>query len=134
MSRYAALSKGLIIKAPFVNWIVEGRKTWELRSSHTQVRGPIALIQQGTGTVVAVAHLIDSVGPLSDEVMTANFQKHAVTPDRQNLPELRKYRHAWVLAEVKRLRRPVPYVHPIGAVKWVSLAPAVIQSVVAESS
>lgn len=133
MSRYAGLSRGLIIKAPYVNWIMDGRKTWELRSSHTQVRGPIALIEQGTGTVVAVARLVDSKGPLTAADMAANVHHHAVTPERQHLPELQKYKHAWVLADIKRLPRPVPYVHPSGAVKWVTLAPAVAQAVIAAS-
>ncbi|GCL65159.1 ASCH domain-containing protein [Pseudaquabacterium pictum] len=129
MSSYAGLSKGLIIKAPFIDWIMEGRKTWELRSTHTQVRGPIALIQKGTGSVVAVARLVDSKGPLSAADMAANLQHHAVAPDRLAMPDLQKYRFAWVLGDVKRLARPVSYTHRNGAVIWVALDLAVAGSV-----
>lgn len=130
MSNYAGLSKGLIIKAPFIDWIMAGRKTWELRSKHTQVRGPIALIKQGTGTVVAVARLIESKGPLTDADMAGNFQNHAVAPDRLLLPEVQKYRFAWVLSDVKQLGRPVPYIHRSGAVIWAALDDAAAGAVV----
>ena len=63
MTHYTGLSKGLIIKAPFMDWILSGRKPWELRSSHSKQRGPIALILQGSGTLVGVARLIDSIDP-----------------------------------------------------------------------
>ena len=121
MSNYAGLSKGLIIKAPFIDWIMEGRKTWELRSTHTQVRGPIALIEKGTGTVVGVARLVGSKGPLSAADMAANVQNHSVAVDRLALPEVQKYCFAWVLGDVKRLARPVPYTHRSGAVIWAAL-------------
>lgn len=130
MSVYAGLGKGLIIKSPFIDRIMEGQKTWELRSKHTQVRGPIALIKQGTGTVVAVARLVDSKGPLTDADMAANGHNHGVTPDRLTLPEVQKYRYAWVLAEVTRLARPVPYTHRSGAVVWAALDDGVAGAVI----
>lgn len=130
MTIYTGLSKGLIIKAPFIDWILSGRKTWELRSSHTKQRGPIALILQGSGTVVGIARMVDSIGPLTDADMEGNFDRHAVAPERMKLPEVAKYRHAWVLSDVKRLARPVPYNHPNGAVKWVTLDPKVALSAI----
>lgn len=131
MNNYTGLSRGLIIKAPFIDWIVEGRKRWELRSSQTKQRGPIALIEKGSGTVVAVARLVDSLGPLSSAEMLANQHNHAVTPERLALPDLAKYRHAWVLADVKRLARPVAYRHKNGAVIWVALESGEIAAVLA---
>jgi len=134
MTIYAGLSKGLIINTPFIDWILEGRKTWELRSQATQQRGPIALIQKGTGMVMGVARLVDSTGPMTDVEMAASGHLHAVTPERLKLPEVAKYRHAWVLADARRLPKPVAYVHPAGAVKWVTLAPAVAQAVIAAAA
>jgi len=40
-------TKGLVIKSPYIDRILAGTKTWEMRSSATSVRGPIALIKQG---------------------------------------------------------------------------------------
>lgn len=130
MSIYTGLSKGLIINTPFIDWIMSGRKTWELRSQKTLQRGPIALIQKGSGLVVGIARLIGSKGPLTDAEMEASGHLHAVPPARMKSAEVAKYRHAWVLADAKPLRRSVSYVHPSGAVKWVTLAPAVAQAVI----
>lgn len=134
MSIYAGLSKGLIINTPYIDWILEGRKTWELRSQQTLQRGPIALIQKGSGLVVGVARLVGSKGPLTESEMAASGHLHAMPPDQLELPEFSKYRHAWVLSDAKRLRRPVSYVHPNGAVKWVTLAPAVAQAAIEGAS
>jgi hypothetical protein len=43
---------GLLVKQPWIDLILRGVKTWELRGSRTKASGRIALIQSGTGTVV----------------------------------------------------------------------------------
>jgi hypothetical protein len=55
--------KGLIIRAPYVDWIVDGKKTWEIRGSATKVRGPLALIKGGSGTIVGTCTLSDVIAP-----------------------------------------------------------------------
>lgn len=116
--------KGLIIDTPAIDKILSGRKTWEMRSSHTKVRGMIALIKKGSGTVVGVAHLVDSLGPFSKEELLASQDRHLISSQRLDDPKVEKWNHAWVLKDVKPLVRPVPYTHPNGAVKWVNLDPA----------
>ena len=37
--------RGLLTKQPWIGTILAGSKTWEIRGSSTEVRGPIALIQ-----------------------------------------------------------------------------------------
>lgn len=37
--------RGLILKSPWIDLILDGRKTWEIRGSNTLVRGHIALIK-----------------------------------------------------------------------------------------
>ena len=34
--------RGLIIRDPFVTWILDGEKTWELRGKATQVREEVS--------------------------------------------------------------------------------------------
>lgn len=87
------------------------------------------MIQKGTGQILGVAHLVDSKGPLTSADMAGAEHLHAVTPERQVLPEVAKYRHAWVLSGARRLSRPVSYAHPSGAVTWVTLAPETVHAI-----
>jgi hypothetical protein len=120
---------GLLIRAPWINLILEGSKTWEIRGTRTGKRGRIALIQSGTGTVIGVAELVDALGPLTLSDLVANASKAGFDKrDRVlNLPYQRTF--AWVLQRPHRLRQPVPYAHPYGAVIWVSLAHSVERDV-----
>lgn len=110
------VSSGLIIDEPWIGHILDGRKSWEMRTTAVTKRGKIALIAKGTKTIVGVSTLTDSIGPLDDQEIVVNEAKHLVP-----LSRIGKWRHAWVLANTVRLRYPVPYSHPSGAVKWVNL-------------
>jgi hypothetical protein len=113
--------KGLIIGSPQIDKILAGKKTWEMRSTATKQRGLIALIRKGSGTVVGVAHLVDSMGPLEKKEMLDNEHRHQISPDRLDLPKICTYRHAWVLEKVRAFQLPINYSHPSGAVIWVNL-------------
>jgi hypothetical protein len=115
--------RGLIIKQEFLDLILCGRKDWELRGSPTNVAGAIALIQAGSGTIVGRADLDSVFGPLSLGDLKANASHLGCRP-----AEVSKYypkTYAWVLKNAKRLKRPIPYRHPQGAVIWVKLNRAV---------
>jgi len=117
--------RGLLIKKPWLDEILDGAKRWEIRGSRTTRRGEIALIESGTGTVVGTAELVDVIGPLDlrrlrDHAADAGFVAAA-------LPYTETY--AWVLAGPRRLTRPVRYRHPPGAVIWVKLAPSVTRAI-----
>jgi hypothetical protein len=84
-------------------------------------RETIALIQKGSTAIYGIADIVDSIGPLSRAQMIANEAKHRIEPSRLDSPEVAKYRYAWVLANVRRLRHTVPYVHKLGQVKFVGL-------------
>lgn len=115
------MEKGLLIKSPHIENILSGLKTWEMRSKPTKVRGKIALIRSGSGKIVGDAKLIDCIGPLTMEDKRANMEKHRISPERLELPEVAKYVYAWVLADAVEYAKPVPYDHPSGAVIWVDL-------------
>ncbi len=107
--------KGLIIRLPWIDFILDGVKSWEIRGSNTNVRGQIALIQSGTKTIVGVVELVDS-RPLSLEEYQAAEAFHCIrTTDALPYPKT----YAWVLANPRPLAQPVPYVHPMGAVIWI---------------
>jgi hypothetical protein len=109
--------KGLIIKDPWINLILDGVKTWEIRGSATNIRGVIALIQSGTKMVYGTVELYNSI-LLNREEYELNQAKHKVPLDIR-LPYLKVY--AWEFRNAKRYYKPKPYIHPQGAVIWVNL-------------
>lgn len=111
---------GLIIRSPYVDWILAGKKTWEIRGRRTLARGKIALIRGGSGLVVGTCHLTDVVGPLTLRELRKNTRRLAEPKSEiRSLPY--KTTYAWVLKNVRRFRRPRRYKHPSGAVIWVRL-------------
>lgn len=114
-------TSGLIIKPEPLKKILNGSKTWEMRSAPTSRRGPIALIEKGGRRIVGVAYITSVQGPLTDQVMQASVHLHGITPDRLELPEVQKYRYAWVLSNIKTLHPPVPFSPRNGAVTFVNL-------------
>ena len=126
--------KGLMIRSPWIEKILEGKKTWEIRGSNTKIRGTIALIRSGSGTVVGTCELVDVVGPLTLSELRNNTRKHGVKLNliRNTLPYKKTY--AWVLSRVRTLKAPVPYKHPMGAVIWVNLTPQVTRKVLKETN
>ena len=110
--------RALIVRKEWLDMILDGIKTWELRSRHTNVRGAIGLIEAGSGLVIGTANLTDSKGPLSTEEWRRGVSKHKV-PYRGCEHLAKKWNHAWVLEEAERFKYPIPYQHPKGAVIWV---------------
>lgn len=123
--------RGLPIRQPYIDMILDGQKTWEMRKSRCNFRERIALIQSGSLSVVGVADVVDCIGPLTDEERFAAADKHCVAPAGWSNPKFMDYRFAWVLTNVQRLPRPVPYRHPSGAVIWVTLEDTVAQQLAA---
>ena len=109
---------GLIIKKEWLDLILDGKKdsgekkTLEVRSSPNKKSGPIALIESRSGMVKETC----TIGPsfyMSDETFKELKDKHFVEKS------FYKKNYAWPLSDAKRLEKPVPYIHPQGAVKWV---------------
>jgi uncharacterized membrane protein len=126
--------RGLIIRSPRIEKIIEGEKTWEIRGSNTKTRGTIALIRSGSGLVVGTCKLVDVVGPLSPSGFKRNAARHCVKvrAPGNHLPYKKTY--AWVLSDATPLKKPRPYQHPQGAAIWVNLPPGVSRRVFASIS
>lgn len=118
-------TKGLIIKSPYIDRILAGTKTWEMRSSNTSQRGPIALIKQGTGQILGVANLVGVKGPLSEQDKLNNIDRHQISEERLQSGDTEKWNVAWILECAQPLDTPITYQHPNGAVIWVNLEPQV---------
>ncbi|MEJ5999928.1 ASCH domain-containing protein [Paucibacter soli] len=117
----ALIDRGLVIDTPYIDRILAGIKTWEMRSTATKLRGRIALIRKGSGQVIGTAELADSLGPFTDAQMIEHHDKHRIELERIRSGQVAKWRHAWVMKNVHALSTPVPYVHRPGAVIWVAL-------------
>jgi hypothetical protein len=120
--------RALLIRHPWIDLILDGEKTWEIRGSRTAIREVIALVPSGCGTIIGTCELVDCIGPLTSH----NFRKHAekagMRPSEAKLGHYRQT-YAWVLAKPRRLKTPVPYEHPSGAVIWVNLDQSVERKV-----
>lgn len=123
--------KALIIRSPWIDLILSGRKVWEMRSRATHIRGRIALIRAGSGQVVGTACLSDCLSSLDANAMARFEDRHAIPVGGQADALARGWTVPWVLTDVRCLPQPVPYVHPFGAVTWVELSPSVVDAMAA---
>jgi predicted transcriptional regulator len=109
--------KGLIIKSPYIELILEGKKKWEIRGSRTNIRGTICLIKSGSKKIFGEVDIVDCV-----EIDFASYNNHCIElygKKENNLPYKRTY--AWVLKNPKVYDTPKDYNHPLGAIIWVNL-------------
>jgi hypothetical protein len=123
------VTKGLVIADPWIGYILEGQKTWEMRAQATAFRGWFGLIRKGTGAVWGVARLADCGNPLSPEAMVANHDRHRIPDAMIRSGEVARWNTPWILADIRRLPEPVPYRHRHGAVTWVELDPEVSEAI-----
>lgn len=109
--------KGLIIKQPWIDYILDGKKAWEVRGSKTHIRDKIEFIQSSSGLVVGSCEIVDCK-ELTLKDYKNNVDKHNIQ-DVDSLPYKRTY--AWIIANAKRYETPRRYKHPNGAIIWVNL-------------
>lgn len=114
--------KGLISKSPHIQNILSGKKIWEIRGSNTKIRGEIALIKSGSGTVVGTCHLVDVIGPIDIDYLERNIDKHCVSLEQfdQVFGGYKKI-YVWVLSNAIEFLEPIEYIHPKGAIIWVNI-------------
>jgi ASCH domain len=113
--------KALTIRSPWIDLILAGQKTWEMRSRRCHVRGPIALIQAGSGLIVGTADMIDCLPKLNEAEMRAHQAQHGIPEEMLDEVIAHGWVVPWVLSNVRRLAQPVPYKHPWGAVTWIDV-------------
>lgn len=126
------LSKGLIIADPWIGYILEGDKTWEMRSRRCSYRGWFSLIRKGTGAVFGVARLVDSGHPLSRDEMISAIEKHRIPESEVLSGAVDCWNIPWIISDVTKLDTPIPYRHKNGAVTWVEIAPDVSHRIIGQ--
>jgi hypothetical protein len=110
------MAKGLIIRKEWIDKIFNSGKHWEMRSTHTNQRGTIKLIEAGSGMIVGEC-MITGSHKVSLSLAKQSYEAHQV----DDLSLLEKWCYAWRLSSVKKYDKPIPYNHPRGAVIWVNL-------------
>ena len=113
--------KGLVIRSPWIDHILAGNKTWEMRTRATSIRGRIALIKAGSGLIYGAAELVECKPSLDLEQLRATQAFHAIPVSGIEDAFANRWTTPWVLRDVRRFAGPVPYKHPSGAVTWVDL-------------
>jgi hypothetical protein len=113
---------GLVIKSPWIEYILKAPKTWALRGSRTNTRGRVALARARSGLIVGTCQIIDCIGPMTAEELRTEAAKQQVPVEGVASPPSGKV-YAWVLSDVKPFAEPIPYIHPVGTVVWVKLGP-----------
>ena len=109
--------KALIIKQPWIDLILKGSKTWEIRGSNTSISGQIELIQSGSSLVVGCCEIVDCK-ELSLEEFQNCTDKHCINNTKE-LPYKRAY--AWIIKNAERYKELRKYKHPNGAIVWGNL-------------
>jgi hypothetical protein len=125
MSPTITLDRLLVVAELWASMLVDGDKTWELRTTSTKVRGPVGIAAKGTGTIIGKVDLVDVHGPFTPEEIGQYRQLHQVPDNDTATYSGPKGLYAWEMTGAARLDTPVPYRHPQGAVIWVRLDPAV---------
>lgn len=110
------ITRGLIVDEPWIGKILSGEKTWEMRSTKTKVRGEIALIKKGTGTIVGTVEIYDCLSCDPEKLPMAI--SHCIPSGMSHV--FKKWNVAWKLRNVKPIN-PIPYTHKQGAVIWVKI-------------
>lgn len=126
------INKALIIADPWISYILDGSKIWEMRASSTSHRGWFGLIRKGTGAIYGVARLVDVGSPFSPAEMLRTTDQHRIPADLIASGEVAKWNTPWRLADVRRLTTPVPYRHPSGAVTWVTLGDDIARAIASQ--
>ena len=115
------MKRGLIVKSPWIDYILNGSKSWELRKKNSKIRGRIFLIRSG-GDIEGEIHMSESIGPLEPQELLSNLDKLQVSAERINeISNDGKDRYAWVLNSPKKYLTSVSYEKKPGAVVWVNL-------------
>lgn len=110
------MKRALIVRKEFLDLIFDGGKYWEQRSSKTNIRGFIGLIEAGSGLIMGYVELTDSLPAITPD------SKYYIAHKVKNAELLKKWKYPWVVFGAKRYDKPIPYNHPKGAVIWVDIS------------
>ena len=106
--------RGLIVQQPWLDMILSGEKTMDLRSFTTSIRGEVAILHDGK--IWGYVNLYDVLGPMTKREINQHYNQHRVDSHL-----IRNYEYGWLFKNLRTLQRPRKYDHPQGAQVWVKL-------------
>jgi hypothetical protein len=113
------LEKALIIKKEWLDLILLGKKTFEVRGGNTKIRGRIGLIESGSGLIVGECELINSL--MIDNGNIKDVLTKSCIVNEEIISVMYKNPHAWELNNALKYNQPLKYKHPKGAIIWIDL-------------
>lgn len=112
--RLLKTTRCLIIDEPFINLILDKRKTWEIRRRNTNIRERIALGNKKKRCAVGYAKIVDCREMSVKELKKYN-SKHRANDFLDKYANGRKTLFVWVLEEVESDPNPKPYSYSTGS-------------------
>ena len=115
---YIGFDRALIVRKEWLDKILDpiDPKIWEMRTTKTNVRGTVGLIEAGSGLIVGSVEIV-GCNPSPIPVDDMFYEEHKV----KDVELLRKWKFAWYLRNAKRFDKPITYTHPKGDVIWVKI-------------
>ncbi|MGD0204269.1 MAG: ASCH domain-containing protein [Candidatus Bathyarchaeia archaeon] len=104
----------LKIDNKWVNLILNGTKTWEIRRRNTTIREQIALGNKKTKRSVGYVRIVDSIEMTVKELKKHN-DKHQANDFLDKYANGRERLFAWILHDVRVEQKPKPYSHSTGS-------------------
>lgn len=109
--------EGLIVNEPYASMIINGEKTWELRSRTPptdKFRKELFLLSKGQ--VLGIIAINDTVGPLDYKHLKNSFEYHKSYVDDTH-DDFALF--AWEIEVRDKFPERVRYEHPTGARVWI---------------
>jgi len=104
----------LKIDEKWVNLILNGSKTWEIRRGNTTIREKIALGNKEIKRVVGYAKIVNSIERTVEDLKKHN-DKHQANDFLDKYAKGRKTLFAWVLEDIEIELNPKPYSYSTGS-------------------
>lgn len=111
---------GLIIKKEWLDLILSGRKTLEIRGRDTKKVGQtIYLLESGTHRIRGTCKISEAFPICASPHWNQEKSRHCVDVSWEEVIKVYKVPYAWELSEVVEWEKISYYKHPKGAVIWV---------------
>ena len=110
--------KALVVKKKWLDLILAGQKTWEIRGSSTSKRGWVHFAESQAGGKLRGRAVLVNCFPLRKKSFGLYYKMHCV-PSLTMVPYKTVY--AWVFEDAEEFEKPFEYEHKLGAVIWVNV-------------
>ena len=108
----------LVVQKKWLDLILSGQKTWEIRGCSTSMRGWVHFAESKAGGKLRGRAILVNCFPLRKKSFGLYYKMHCV-PSLTMVPYKTVY--AWVFEDAEEFEKPFEYEHKYGAVIWVDV-------------